>query len=44
VSNLEVAFYVVGALFVLYLVAATWRSKDQAPRGRDRDRGHLPGR
>jgi hypothetical protein len=27
-SNLGIVFYVVGALFTLYVVAATWRSKD----------------
>ena len=27
-SNLPIAFYVLGALFTLYVVAATWQSKD----------------
>jgi hypothetical protein len=27
-SNVGIVFYVVGSLFVLYVVAATWRSKD----------------
>jgi hypothetical protein len=30
--NLGIAFYVVGALFTLYVVAATWRSRDADPR------------
>jgi len=30
-GNAGVAFYVLGALLTLYIVAATWRSKD-APR------------
>jgi len=30
-SNLPIAFYVLGSLFTLYIVAATWRSKDAAP-------------
>jgi hypothetical protein len=29
-----IALYVVGALVVLYIVAATWRSKDPGSRGR----------
>jgi hypothetical protein len=33
-SNIPIAFYVLGALFTLYVVAATWESKD-AP-------SHLP--
>jgi hypothetical protein len=28
VSNLGIAGYVLGALLTLYIVAATWRSKD----------------
>jgi hypothetical protein len=36
-SNLDIAFYVVGALFALYVVAATWRSRDAEPRERRRD-------
>jgi hypothetical protein len=43
-SNLEIAFYVVGTLFVVYLVAATWRSRDQDPHARDRAKGRLTGR
>jgi hypothetical protein len=31
-SNLGIVFYVVGALFTVYVVAATWRSKDAKPR------------
>jgi len=27
-SNIPIAFYVLGALFTLYIVAATWRAKD----------------
>ncbi len=42
-SNLDIAFYVVGTLFVVYAVAATWRSRDQDPRARDHDRGRLSG-
>jgi len=39
-SNLGIAFYVVGALFTLYVLAATWRSKDADPRVRgERPRG-----
>jgi hypothetical protein len=29
--NVGIAFYVIGALFSLYVVAATWRSKDVEP-------------
>jgi len=29
-SESEVAFYVIGALATLYIVAATWRSRDAA--------------
>jgi len=43
-SNLEIAFYVIGTLFVVYLVAATWRSRDQDPHARDQARERLPGR
>jgi hypothetical protein len=35
-SNLPIAFYVLGALFTLYVVAATWQSKD-APSHAQRD-------
>ena len=35
-SNLGIAFYVVGALFTLYVVAASWRSKDADPRRESR--------
>jgi hypothetical protein len=40
-SNLGIAFYVVGALFTVYVVAASWRSKDADPRsdGRPMPRG-----
>ncbi|HUJ52784.1 MAG TPA: hypothetical protein VLX08_04465 [Steroidobacteraceae bacterium] len=31
-SNLGIVLYVVGALFTVYVVAATWRSKDAEPR------------
>jgi hypothetical protein len=31
-SNIPIAFYVIGALFTLYVVAATWRSKDASSR------------
>ncbi len=31
-SNVDIACYVVATLVVLYIVAATWRSKDQDPR------------
>ena len=27
-SNLGIAFYVLGALFTLYVIAATWKSRD----------------
>jgi hypothetical protein len=27
-SDIAIAFYVLGALFTLYVVAATWQSKD----------------
>jgi hypothetical protein len=27
-GNIPIAFYVLGALFTLYVVAATWHSKD----------------
>jgi len=33
-SNIPIAFYVLGSLFTLYIVAATWRSKDATPRVR----------
>jgi hypothetical protein len=33
-SNLRIALYVVGALFTLYLIAATWRSRDADPQAR----------
>jgi hypothetical protein len=33
-SNIPIAFYVLGALFTLYIVAVTWRSKDTASYGR----------
>jgi hypothetical protein len=33
-GNIPVALYVLGALFTLYVVAATWRSKDSSSRGR----------
>jgi len=35
-SNLSIAFYVVGALFTVYVVAASWRSKDADPRSAPR--------
>jgi hypothetical protein len=33
-SNIPIAFYVLGALFTLYVVAATWQSKDAPSRVR----------
>jgi len=36
-SNLGIACYVIGALVTLYVIAATWRSKDADPHAR-RDR------
>ena len=30
-SNLPITFYILGSLFTLYIVAATWRSKDASP-------------
>ena len=38
-SEPEVPFYVIGALVTLYIVAATWRSRDAACRPADE---HLP--
>jgi hypothetical protein len=35
-SNLGIAFYVVGALFTVYVLAASWRSKDADPRSERR--------
>jgi hypothetical protein len=42
VSSTPIAFYVVGALFTLYVVAAMWRRKDASSRARDnrRPRSH----
>jgi hypothetical protein len=39
-SNLSIVFYVVGALFTVYLIAATWRSRDAGtrPTGRSQRR------
>lgn len=34
-SNLGIAGYVLGALLTLYIVAATWRSKDADACGRE---------
>jgi len=43
--NVGIAFYVVAALFTLYVVAATWRSKDADPRLRaERLQWKLPTR
>jgi hypothetical protein len=33
-SNIPIALYVVGALLTLYVVAATWRSKDASSHAR----------
>jgi hypothetical protein len=33
-TSRSVAFYVLGALFTLYVVAATWRSKDASSQAR----------
>jgi hypothetical protein len=33
-GNIPVACYVLGALFTLYVVAATWRSKDASSQAR----------
>ncbi len=38
-SDIPIAFYVLGALFTLYVVAATWQSKDAPSRLRGGDRG-----
>jgi hypothetical protein len=35
-SNVDIACYVLGSLVVVYIVAATWRSKDQDPPARKR--------
>jgi hypothetical protein len=43
-SNLDIACCVVGTLFVVYLVAATWRSKDQHPRAHGSNGERLPGK
>jgi hypothetical protein len=40
-SEPEVPFYVIGALVTLYIVAATWRSRDAAEE-RQRSLGHAP--
>lgn len=34
-SNLGIAFYVLGALFTLYVIAATWKSRDARVPGRE---------
>jgi hypothetical protein len=39
-SNLGIAFYVLGALFALYAVAATWRSRDATAPVRKREQHH----
>jgi hypothetical protein len=44
ISDLDIAGCVVGTLVLLYIVAATWRSKDQDPPARDHGSGKLPGR
>jgi hypothetical protein len=31
-SNLSIVFYIVGSLFAVYLIAATWRSRDVGTR------------
>jgi hypothetical protein len=41
-SDLGIIFYVVGALFTLYVVAATWRSSDSDARLRERRPGKFP--
>jgi len=33
-SNVPIALYVLGALFTLYVVAATWRAKDDQSHAR----------
>jgi hypothetical protein len=40
--NLPIAFYVLGALFTLYIVAATWQSKDATPQVRRETRPSGP--
>jgi hypothetical protein len=37
-DNLGIAFYVIGALVTLYVVATTWRARDPAGRVRARRR------
>jgi len=41
-SNWEIAFYVVGALFTVYVIAATWRSKDADPHVRGASSRRAP--
>jgi hypothetical protein len=43
-SNLDVACYVLGTLVTLYIVAATWRSRDAEPRTRDPHERRSPGK
>jgi hypothetical protein len=38
-SESEVPFYVIGALFAVYIVAASWRSRDAAHRPADERQG-----
>ena len=33
--NVAVVFYVLGALFALYVIAATWKSRDATDRERE---------
>ena len=40
-SKVDVACYVVGALVVVYIVAATWHSKERDPPDRARERERL---
>jgi hypothetical protein len=43
-NNVGIAFYIIGALVTLYVVAATWRSRDADARVRERSRERLPPR
>jgi hypothetical protein len=33
--NVAIVFYVLGALFALYVIAATWKSRDATDRERE---------
>lgn len=41
-SNLGIAFYVIGSLFTVYVVAATWRLKDADSRVRGESSRRAP--